>query len=65
MINMNLLRSFRKNLKALKLSKKQYERELMSLRAEIQEHEMAIQYIERNLKKHDNIRKKNKSRRSK
>lgn len=68
MINMRLLRSFRKNLKALKLQKKQYERELMSLRVEIQEHELAIDWIERNIQKEKkiaNFRTKTKSRRIK
>ena len=67
MINMHLLRSFRKNLKALKIQKKQYENELMHLRAEIQEYGLAIEWIERNIKREKNVslRKKNKSRSSK
>lgn len=78
MINMHLLRSFRKNLKALKLQKKQYERELMNLRVEIQEYTLAIDWINRNITKekknkeisaamrnYASLRKKNKSRNSK
>ena len=49
MINMHLLRSFRKNLKALKIQKKQYEQELMRLRVEIQEYTLAIDWIKRNI----------------
>ena len=68
MINMKLLRSFRKNLKALKIQKKQYEQELMSLRVEIQEYRLAIDWIERNIKREKSIgdfRTKKQSRRSK
>lgn len=67
MINMQLLRTFRKNLSALKIAKRNIEHELMNCRAEIQEYELAIEWIERNIKKEKNanIRKKNKSRNSK
>ena len=60
MINMHLLRSFRKNLKALKIQKRDYERKLMSLRVEIQEHELAIQWIERNIQREKNVNKRKK-----
>jgi len=64
---MRLLRSFRKNLKALKIQKKEYESKLMDLRIEIQEYRAAIDWIERNMKRENNAnkRKKNKSRSSK
>jgi hypothetical protein len=57
---MKLLRSFRKNLKALKIQKKQYERELMNLRVEIQEYTLAIEWIERNIKRENNATKRKK-----
>lgn len=66
---MHLLRSFRKNLKALKIQKKEYDLKLLDLRAEIAEYERAIEYIERNIKRQkqnvNSKRNKNKSRRAK
>lgn len=63
-IDFNLLRSFRKNLKALKLTKKAYENELSHLRSEIKNYELAIEYVERNIKKETNKNAKSRGKNS-
>jgi hypothetical protein len=60
-INFNLLRSFRKNLKALKIAKKELESELFHLRSEIKNYELAIDYIERNIKRNKNAKPRGKN----
>lgn len=63
MLNMRLLKSFRNNLYQLKEQKKDLERRLMSLRFQIQEYELAIAYIDRNIKR--NVNKENKKKKGK
>lgn len=63
-INFNLLRSFRKNLKALRLTKKELESELLNLRSEIKNHELAIDYVERNIKRNKDAKLKSRGKNS-
>lgn len=58
MFNMKLLKSFRNNLYQLKEQKKDLERRLLFLKGQIQEYELAIEYINRNIKRNMNKKKK-------
>lgn len=57
-IDRKLLKTFRNNLNSLRTAKKELELQLLTLRSEIKEYELAIDYIDRNIKR--NVNKANK-----